>query len=173
MVMAEDIGIQWRKETFANRNTKGNINECCTVSLLAGYDKTGKSFQARSWTNASTCTEWESKNKKCQIWNGKVSRRSIGGLKRTHTLADKSKLMPVLWIVTSSPKKEARSTRHHEFFCPCSRWVPFSANVVNEYTRVRPGTLPTQFDTHAGNKMFYFALFNSSTPPPPVKIVPP
>ena len=27
---------------------------------------------------------------------GLVSRRSIGGLKRTHTLVDKSKLMPVL-----------------------------------------------------------------------------
>ena len=28
-----------------------------------------------------------------------VSQRSIGGLKRTHTLADKSKPMPVLWTV--------------------------------------------------------------------------
>ena len=30
---------------------------------------------------------------------GLVSRRSIGGLKRTHTLVDKSRLMPVLWTV--------------------------------------------------------------------------
>ena len=28
-----------------------------------------------------------------------VSQRSIGGLKRTHTLADRSKPMPVLWTV--------------------------------------------------------------------------
>ena len=31
-----------------------------------------------------------------------VSRRSTVGLKRTHTLIDKSRLMPVLWSVTSS-----------------------------------------------------------------------
>ena len=37
------------------------------VSLLAVYDKTGKSFQARGRMNAATCTE--SKNKKCYISN--------------------------------------------------------------------------------------------------------
>ena len=30
---------------------------------------------------------------------GLVCQRSIGGLKRTHTLVDKSSLMPVLWSV--------------------------------------------------------------------------
>ena len=33
-----------------------------------------------------------------------VSQRSIGGLKRAHTLVDKRRLMPVLWTVTSSYK---------------------------------------------------------------------
>ena len=33
---------------------------------------------------------------------GLVSRRTIGRLKRTHTLVDKSRLIPALWIVTSS-----------------------------------------------------------------------
>ena len=32
----------------------------------------------------------------------------IGELKGMHTLTDKSRLMPVLWIVTSSPTKGAR-----------------------------------------------------------------
>ena len=36
---------------------------------------------------------------------GLVSQRSIGGLKRTHTLVDKSRLMPVLWTVTPPPFK--------------------------------------------------------------------
>ena len=40
------------------------------VSLLVGYDKTGKSFQAQGRTKAPTCTD--SKNKKCKIWNGNL-----------------------------------------------------------------------------------------------------
>ena len=37
---------------------------------------------------------------------GLVSRRSIGGLIRTHTLVDQSRLMPVLWAVTSPLQRE-------------------------------------------------------------------
>ena len=33
------------------------------------------------------------------------SRHSIGGFKRTYTLVDKSRLMPVLWTVTSLQKE--------------------------------------------------------------------
>ena len=35
----------------------------------------------------------------------------MGALKITHTFVDKSRLMPVLWIVTSSPTKGARHRR--------------------------------------------------------------
>ena len=39
---------------------------------------------------------------------GLVPQRSVGGLKRTHTLVDKSRLMLVLWTVTSSSTKGPR-----------------------------------------------------------------
>ena len=35
-------------------------------------------------------------------WSSTVSRRSIGGLKKSHVLVNKSRLIPVLWPVISS-----------------------------------------------------------------------
>ena len=50
-----------------------------------------------------------------------VSRRSIGGLKRTHKFVENSRLMPVLWTVTSSTTEGARPRRDHVscYLCSC------------------------------------------------------
>ena len=65
------------------------------------------------------------------------SRPSIGGLKRTHTLVDKIRLMPVLWTVTFSTTKGARPRRDHVYYCLCS---------CCKYTLKRDGTFEIGLD---------------------------
>ena len=75
-----------------------------TVSKISDCQPEGPGFNPRLGRGLNFgCPSFATLSVDRDVTVGLVSRHSIGGLKRTHTLVDKSRLMPVLWTVTSSP----------------------------------------------------------------------
>ena len=81
-----------------------SVCEVGTVGKISDCQPEGPGFNPRpgrglnsGWPSFATPSV--DRDVKPLVW---FSRRSIGGLKRTHTLVDKSRLMPILWSVTSS-----------------------------------------------------------------------
>ena len=79
-----------------------SVCEVGTVGKISDYQPEGPRFNSRSgrglnFGRPSFATPPVDRDVKAV---GQVSQRSIGGLKRTHALVDRSRLMPVLWTVS-------------------------------------------------------------------------
>ena len=69
--------------------------EVGTVGKISNYQSEGSGFNPRPGRPSFATPSVDRDVKPLNL----VSRHSIGGLKRSHTLVDRSRLMPVLWTV--------------------------------------------------------------------------
>ena len=94
-----------------------------TVGKISDCKPEGLGFNSPPWSRVEL---WETFFRHTVRGQGRlaiglVSQHSIAGLKRNHTLVDKSRLMPVLWTVTFSATKGARTRKDYVSYCQCSR----------------------------------------------------